>query len=174
MLYERMGTKKTMRRSRGGSDRKRRQPWLLPLQVPDAGSGLTGSGVSKPELNRFRNRFSQADLSLTWLGNRFGPNTNVLLRKVKLLPMEYDVLLVHHKINQGSHDILHLQRHHYEPIQSHVIKINANHGHDAMPTYKSLITVVTTSMKFPARKSSILVCLLIVGYVFEPDCEHKK
>ena len=45
---------------------------------------------------------------------------------------------------------------------------------DKGQNYKYLIPPMTTSMKFPARKSSILVCLLIVGYVFEPDCEHKK
>ena len=35
-------------------------------------------------------------------------NCNVLIMKIKLQLMGYDILSSHHKINQGSHDIPHL------------------------------------------------------------------
>ena len=46
--------------------------------------------------------------------------------KVKLQLMEYKILSVHQKFNQGSHNIPNLSVYPYGHIETHVIKANAN------------------------------------------------
>ena len=67
--------------------------------------------------------------------------------------MEYDILLAHYKINQGSHDIPYLYIHNYGTM--HIVSCNKGQAHDkphALPTYKFLTPLLTKSLSFQQAK----------------------